>query len=62
MTLLRILNFISIISAIIFVDNLITFIIGIIKPWPQAIFFEKNIGAPLGFFISLLTFFFKYIL
>ena len=57
MTILRILNFISIISAILFADSIITFIIGIIKPWPQAIFFEKNIGVPLAFFLSLLTFF-----
>ncbi len=57
LTVLRILNFISIISAILFVDSLITFIIGIIKPWPQALFFQNNFGTPIGFFISLLIFF-----
>ena len=60
MTILRILNFISIISAILFTDSLITFIIGIIKPWPQALFFQKNFDTPF----ALITFniFFKYIL
>ena len=60
MTALRILNFISIISAILFTDSLIIFIIGIIKPWLQALFFQNNFGTSF----ALITFniFFKYIL
>ena len=56
MTVLRILNFITLISIISFAASLITLIIGIKNSWPQAIFFQENIATPLGVTLPILPF------
>ena len=55
MTVLRILNFITLISIILFATSLITYIIALKNSWPQAIFFQENIGTPLGLILPILS-------
>ena len=56
LTVLQLLNCITILSFLSFACLLSSFIIGLVQPWPQAIFFGKNIAAPVGFIISIFSF------
>ena len=56
LTVMQLLNCITILSFLSFICLLSTYIIGLVQPWPQAIFFGQNIAAPMGFVLSILSF------
>ena len=56
LTILQLLNCITILSFISFATLLSSFIIGLVQPWPQTIFFAKNIAASIGFILSIFSF------
>jgi hypothetical protein len=54
-TVLRILNLITLNSIILFITSLITLIIGLKNSWPQAIFFQENIAISIGMVLPILS-------
>lgn len=55
LTVLQLLNFMTFLSLLSFACFLSTFIIAIVNPWPQSIFFSGDIAAPIGSILCLFT-------
>ena len=53
LTVLQLLNFMTFLSLLSFACFLSTFIIAIVNPWPQSIFFSGDIAAPIGSILCL---------
>ena len=56
LTILQLLNCISVLCLINFTCLLTSFIIGLTLSWPQAIFFNQNVAAPIGLVLSIFSF------
>ena len=56
LTIMQLLNCISVLCLINFTCLLTSFIIGLTLSWPQAIFFNQNVAAPIGLVLSIFSF------
>ena len=56
MTVIQILNYIKVLSVVVFIFSIFIMIIAIKAPWPQAIFYQSNMGVPMGIVLSVITF------